>query len=155
VAERSRLFAELDGRGKKLLILTEGVVPYLSVEDAGSLADDLRRMRHARYWIVEYLSAMAMRMRERSGITKKTKNAPFKFKPQNWFTFFSEHGWNVREMRYFAEEGERLKRALHLPVTFRMLRAIRMFFISKERREAFRKAAGYALLGPVHSDSNQ
>lgn len=155
VTERERLFADIDARGKKILVLTEGVVPYLSVEDVGLLADDLLGMQHARYWIVEYLSSMAMQMRERSGITKKTKNAPFKFKPTDWFMFFSGHGWNVRGMRYFANEGERLKRDVRLPVKIKILRAIRMFLISKERREALRKAAGYALLEPARAVSNQ
>jgi len=149
VAEREKLFADIAARGRKVLVLTEGVVPYLSVEDVGSLADELRKMPSINYWILDYLSPIVMRFRERAGITKRTQNAPFKFKPADWFGFFREHGWKMKEMRYLAEEGERLKRAVRLPVMVKVLRTIRMLFVSKEGREAYKKLAGYALLEPV------
>jgi len=149
VSEREKLFAGIAARERKVLVLTEGVIPYLSVEDVGSLADDLRGMPSVNYWVLDYLSPIAMRFREKGGISKKTKNAPFKFKPADWFAFFREHGWKAKEIRYLAEEGERLKRAVRLPMLMRGIRSIRLLFASKERREAFKKLAGYALLEPV------
>jgi len=149
VEEREKLFADIAARGRTVLVLTEGVIPYLSVEDVASLADDLRKMPCVNYWILDYLSPVAMRFRERGGITKKTQNAPFKFKPTDWFAFFRGHGWKVKEMRYLAEEGERRKRAVRLPAMMRMIRRIRLLFASKERREALKKLAGYVLLEPV------
>jgi O-methyltransferase involved in polyketide biosynthesis len=50
---RQRLLAAVDARSKKRLVLTEGVVPYLRTEEAGSLADDLKAMKHSSDWIVE------------------------------------------------------------------------------------------------------
>ena len=149
VQEREALLAKIDTRAKKVLILTEGVVPYLSVEDVGALADDLRSMEHISYWIAEYFTPEAIRFRERGGIGQKTKNAPFKFKPADWFGFFREHGWQVKEMRYLAAEGERLKRAPRFPLGLKMAIVLRTMFASKERRERFKKIAGYALLEPA------
>ena len=153
-AERRQLFAGLDGRAKKLLILTEGVVPYLSLEEAGSLADDLKVMPHARYWVLDYLSAEVMNFREKSEISKKTKNAPFRFKLTDWFGFFNEHGWRMKEMRYLAEEGERLKRQPRVPLPLLTVIKLRRIFASKERREALKRLAGYAMLESVNATGN-
>ncbi len=145
-AERRKLLADVDARGKKLLTLTEGVIPYLSVEEVGALADDLKVLSHVRYWITEYLSPDAIKFRERGGISRKTKNAPFKFKPADWFGFFRERGWAVKEMRYFNEEGKRLKRPVKAPLLLKVIIKVRTLLASKEKREALKKVAGYALL---------
>ncbi len=147
--ERCDLLASIDPRAKKLLILTEGVVPYLSAEQAGALADDLRRLDHACYWIVDYFAPEIMKYRHRHGMRRMMRNAPFKFAPKDWFGFFGEHGWRSREVRYLAEESVRLHRPIPLPRLARTLLKIRWLFASKERQAAFRKYAGYVLLEPT------
>jgi methyltransferase (TIGR00027 family) len=154
-AERRKLLADVDVRDKKLLILTEGVIPYLGVEEVGSLADDLKTLAHVRYWITEYLSPDAIKFRNRGGISRKTKNAPFKFKPADWFAFFREHGWGVKEMRYFSDEGERLKRPVKAPLLLKVMMKVRTLLASRQRREALRKVAGYALLEPAKTNGNR
>lgn len=144
-AARRRLLADIDSRADKLLILTEGVIPYLPVAAVGALAADLKALQHARYWIVDYLSPEAIKFRER-GIGQKTQKAPFKFKPADWFGFFREHGWALKEIRYFADEGERLKRPPRLPLLLKAVMKVRTLLASKRHREALRKTAGYALL---------
>jgi methyltransferase (TIGR00027 family) len=146
---RQRLLAAVDARSKKLLILTEGVVSYLSTEEAGSLADDLKVMQHISYWIVDRLSPEAIKFRARGRLAQKTKNAPFKFKPLDWSTFFREHGWQVKEIRYMSEEGERLKRPPRVPLFLKAGMLFRRIFASKERRAQFKKLAGYALMEPI------
>jgi methyltransferase (TIGR00027 family) len=146
---RRRLLVSIDSRATKLLILTEGVIPYLPEEAVGALADDLKSLRHARYWIMEYLSPLAIKFRGRGKITQRTKNAPFKFRPADWFGFFREHGWGLKEIRYFSEEGRRRKRPPRLPLMLKILLKLRTLFASRRQREAIGKAAGYALLEPV------
>ncbi|MGB7496789.1 MAG: SAM-dependent methyltransferase [Candidatus Acidiferrum sp.] len=152
-AEQHRLLASVAGRSKKLLVLTEGVIPYLGVEEVGSLADELKAEPPVCYWILEYLSPQVLKFREKSGVGRMIRNAPFKFKPNDWFGFFGEHGWKVRQMRYFAEEGERLKRPPRLPWRLKVLIGVRKLFASRKTWEAFRKAAGYALLEPANAGS--
>lgn len=154
-AKRRKLLADVDARGRKLLTLTEGVIPYLSVEEVGALADDLKAISHVRYWITEYLSPEAIRFRERGGISRKTKNAPFKFKPADWFGFFRERGWAVKEMRYFNEEGKRLKRPVKAPLPLKVIMKVRTLLASKEKREALKKVAGYALLEPAKTSGTR
>jgi methyltransferase (TIGR00027 family) len=149
LAERRNLLAGVDGRARKLLVLTEGVVPYLSLEEAGSLADDLRRLDHACCWIVDYFAPEMLKYRERHGIARKMQNAPFKFAPKDWFGFFGGHGWQCREIRYLAEEADRLQRPVQLPLIVRVMMKAQGLFASRERRAAFRKFAGYVLLEPA------
>lgn len=152
--QRRGLLAEIDSRACKLLILTEGVIVYLPEQEVGALADDLKSLQHARYWIIDYLSPQAIKFRERNEITRKTQNAPFKFKPADWFGFFREHGWGLKEIRYFPEEGKRLNRPPRLPFLLKVLIQMRTLFASLKGREAMRKTAGYALLEPVTAEQN-
>ena len=46
--KRREFLAAVDAGSKRMLVLTEGVVPYLSVDEAGTLADDLRALDHVR-----------------------------------------------------------------------------------------------------------
>jgi methyltransferase (TIGR00027 family) len=145
--ERRQLFASVNARGKKMVVLTEGVIPYLNVEAVGSLADDLRALDHACYWIVDYMAPAIIQHRQRLMKTKM-QNAPFQFKPGDWFGLFRGHGWHLREIRYLSEEGERRHRPIRVPLPYKLTMGIQRLFISKKRRETFRKFAGYAILEP-------
>ncbi|HUB06222.1 MAG TPA: SAM-dependent methyltransferase [Myxococcales bacterium] len=143
---RRRLLADLDSRAERILVLTEGVVPYLNVEEAASLADDLRSKEHFRLWIVDYFSPETRRYRQRQAAKRGLANAPFRFEPSDWFGLFREHGWALREIRYLAEEGKRLGRPLPVPMALMALLVLRGGFLSAERREELRHFTGYALL---------
>jgi methyltransferase (TIGR00027 family) len=153
--EKRRTFlSDINSRSGNILVLTEGVVPYLSVEEAASLADDLRAMDHLRFWIVDYFSPEAMKFRRRNRMGRKMRNAPFRFEPADWFGFFRQHGWESREIRYLADEGDRRGRRLPLPVLLEAAFAVWGLFLSQERKQAMRRFAGYVLLGPTPTDAD-
>jgi methyltransferase (TIGR00027 family) len=143
--ERQQLLSNAQASSKKLLVLTEGVVPYLTVEQVASLADDLYALEPACYWIVDYFSPQMFKYRKRMS-KGKLRNAPFKFDPPDWFGFFEKHRWRCKQMRYLIEEGERLNRPMKLSPLVKLILAIRAPFVSAERRTAFRQFAGYVLL---------
>jgi len=149
LAERRDLLDRVNAQAKQLLVLTEGVVPYLSMEEAGSLADDLQALDHVLYWIVDYFAPQTLKYRQRFWAKRWGQNVQFKFAPDDWFAFFAGHGWRSREIRYLPEEAERLHRPIEVPRLLRILFKIRGFFASKERRAAFRKFSGYVLLEPA------
>jgi methyltransferase (TIGR00027 family) len=148
-AERQTLLRRVDALSQGALVLTEGVIPYLSNEEAASLADDLRAMRHARLWIVDYLSAQAVAFRRRKGVRRSMQNAPFKFAPGDWFAFFREHGWRVQEIDYYQEVALRHSRPMPLPGLARLALSASRWWMSEKRREEFRKFGGYAMLEPL------
>lgn len=149
IEARRRMLSEVDARASKMLVLTEGVVPYLDEEHAASLADDLRALAHARYWVLDYFSSEVVKYRGRNGMHRHMQNAPFKFAPDDWWGFFQKHGWRAKEMRYYWEEAQRRKRQLELPWKMRAIFAVRGLLFSKQRREAFQKIAGYAMMEPA------
>lgn len=149
VDERKRIFSDINRRANKVTVLTEGVVPYLSAEEVGTLADDLRALEHMCYWIVDYFSPEILKYRERRVMTRKMQNAPLKFIPNDWFGFFLGHGWRSKEIRYLLEEGIQLGRAIEMPPLMKISVAIRRLFASRRQRAAFNKAAAYVLLEPA------
>jgi methyltransferase (TIGR00027 family) len=142
LAARRELLADIGVRFKQVLVLTEGVIPYLTVEVAGQLAQDLRAQQTFARWIVDYFSPQILRY----GRTWM-RNAPFLFQPQDFFGFFQEHGWAATEVRYLWEEGRRLRRPVPLPRMFMLLLLLSSAFMSREQRARRFRTSGYALLG--------
>lgn len=145
---RRELFATIDAEARGVLVLTEGVVPYLTVAEAGALADDLRRGEKTRAWIVDYFSRRLLHFHRRSGVAQQMRNAPFRFDPEDWRRFFAEHGWTVREMRYIPEEARRLGRPMPLPPLVRAMIKVRRTFMRRRHREQMMHLMGYALMAP-------
>ncbi len=128
--------------GQKVLVLTEGVLPYLSNEEAGALAVDLHARPTFAFWIVEHFSAVLMKLTRHLPHRRKLKNAPFKFAPADWHAFFAERGWAVKEMRSLGEEGKRTGRAPRRSWWLRLMTRL----MSKAKRKTLRAAYAYALL---------
>lgn len=146
--ERQKLLDRVDAESRGTLVLTEGVIPYLTNDQAASLADDLRSMRCARLWIVDYVSAQAVAFRRRRGIRRAMQNAPFQFAPGDWFAFFRQHAWRVKEIHYYPEEAARYARPMPLPVAARLVLSVSHLWMSARRRDELRKFGGYAMLEP-------
>jgi methyltransferase (TIGR00027 family) len=150
--ERQAFFERLNGSGKRLLVLTEGVVPYLDNQQAGALADDLRRLTHADGWIVDYVSPESHKYRKKSGVERHLKESPFKFHPPEWFGFFAAHGWRPRETHYLAEIGARLGRPAPLPLIPRLLLKL-SDLLKPGTPNPFMRFSGYVLLEPAAPSS--
>jgi methyltransferase (TIGR00027 family) len=149
VGARRRLFAELDARGRRALVLTEGVVPYLTNDQVAALADDLRALTIVDGWIVDYFSPQVHAWRDRHDKRHQDmKAAPFKFRPRDWFAFFESHGWHSREVRYLADEGARRNRQPPLPRLILWMVKLLGPFVSAARRDGFRRSLAYVLLEP-------
>jgi methyltransferase (TIGR00027 family) len=150
---RRQLFARINAQSKGILVLTEGVVPYLDNDEVASLADDLFATSQVRFWIVDYFSAEALEYRRRKGIARAMQNAPFKFAPGDWFDFFKRHGWQAKGIRYFTEEAQRLGRPFPAPRRLRLLMAVSRLWLSPERQKEMSRFAGYVLLERSDSPS--
>jgi methyltransferase (TIGR00027 family) len=146
---RQKLLSEIGSRSTKILVLTEGVIPYLSNEEVAALASELRKIEQVQFLVVDYYSPDALRYRHRKvRINRLMKNAPFHFEPKDWFQFFDSLGWRPREVRYIADEARRRNRPAPWPWLQRMLIKLGAFFMGARRKEAIRKFAAYVLLEP-------
>jgi methyltransferase (TIGR00027 family) len=139
---RKKFFAGLTGR---VLVLTEGVLPYLSNDEVGTLADDLRASG-MKLWIADYVSPRLMRMLTRGKRKEQMKNAPLRFFPDDWFEFFRAHGWKQREIHYYDDEARRVGRPVPRPWWAWVFLPLMVF---ARFREQSRKLSGYVLYEPV------
>jgi methyltransferase (TIGR00027 family) len=146
-ALRRQLFADVSAGAGKMLVLTEGVIPYLTNDDVAELADELRQVEKIGFWITDYFSPEAIRFGEKMR-ARFMRNAPFQFNPNDWFVFFGEHGWRASEIRYISEEANRLGRPIPLPFFMLAWIGLKFLFASRARRDRLKKFAAYVLLIP-------
>ena len=141
--QRRGLLERLAAASPRILVLTEGVIPYLTEEQVGALADDLHTTPQIAGWIVDYVSPESHAHRDRR-VGKQMARAQFKFRPTDWYAFFARHGWRVRELHYLADEGQRVGRRPPLPFLARLIMTTLGRLAPAERRDALRKFIGYA-----------
>jgi methyltransferase (TIGR00027 family) len=119
---RRALLARLASGGQRAVVLTEGVIPYLTEELVTELARDLSSHPAFRYWIGEYYAPELYPRFQAASFRKKLGGAPFRFYPKDWFSVFEACGWRRREMRYLYDVGEKVGRRFPLPGPFALLR---------------------------------
>jgi methyltransferase (TIGR00027 family) len=109
VAARRDLFARLGTRAKRALIITEGLLIYLSPEEVGVLAEDLAATRGLERWVLDLSSPRLLRMMEKQ-MGDEIARTPFKFAPPEGPRFFERLGWNVREIESTLHAAARIRR---------------------------------------------
>jgi len=118
VAGRRELFERLATTAQKALIISEGLVLYLTEEEVASLATDLAAQQPFRYWLFDLCSPALLRMMQKKmGKSFEEADAPFKFAPAEGPEFFSKFGWTPVGVRSLFHAAGRLKR-LPFPMNF-------------------------------------
>jgi methyltransferase (TIGR00027 family) len=145
VSSRRALLASLSQKGSNALVLTEGVIPYLSEEEVGSLASDLNKYPCFRYWLADYFSPVTRKYRQ-AQIKKMLENAPFKFDPEDYFGFFLSHGWQAKDVRYIVDAAKKLGRPA--PTWARVMFTLRGLFLTPEERDRRKNSVAYVLFEP-------
>jgi methyltransferase (TIGR00027 family) len=108
---RRALFARLDRRANKILVLTEGLLIYLDAEEVAALARDLNAGAHFQRWIMDLSSPGLLRMMQRTtGKQLSQVGAPFKFAPAEGPAFFAALGWEPLEVMGLLKTATRFKR---------------------------------------------
>lgn len=91
---RRELFASLGTKAKKVIVISEGLLIYLSEEEVGSLAQDLAHAPNFEYWVLDLASPGLLHMlQQTTGTSTKEAGAPLKFGPPEGPDFFVRHGW--------------------------------------------------------------
>lgn len=112
---RDQFLEKIASSSKNVLVITEGVIPYLSNIEARSLADALKKHKNFTHWITEYYSPEILKFLRTPKRLTQMKNSPFLFYPEDWFLFFKQSGWDVLETKYFGVESEKLGRTPPTP----------------------------------------
>jgi len=112
VQGRRRLFAELNGRAKNIVVVSEGLLIYFSPEEVASLAQDLAVCDHFRNWIIDLASPGQLKLMQRTtGKQLSEVGAPFKFGPPEGAKFFDPYGWEAKDVQGFLKTAAALDRA--------------------------------------------
>ncbi|NNH73589.1 class I SAM-dependent methyltransferase [Nocardia uniformis] len=109
-ARKQFLDKALDG-AKKALVLTEGLVFYLSEDEVSGLAAALARPE-INWWIMD-LNNKAVVNRINRANEKLLGNSPWKFGPADPLRFFADAGWNADKVVGLFRAAARFRR---LPV---------------------------------------
>lgn len=142
-ATRRALFARLGAESSRALVVTEGLLVYLTSEQVGTLASDLHAVPSFRWWLIDLASPGLLKLMRRSwGAAVEAGNAPFQFGPAEHVAFFEPFGWRTAEWRSTLEEARRLRREMPGAWIWR----IAATFASRRKREEWRRFSSYVLL---------
>ena len=139
---RRTIFARIGSESKKALIITEGVIPYLSATDAEALSCDLFAVPSFQFWIMDYRQG-GVRQMSSPKLRRLLKDSPFKFDVVDSLGFFKQQGWKILEKRLAADEAQRI----HRPFPFIFPWTLLLMALPKKAREKYRNAAGYVMYG--------
>jgi len=140
---RRALFASIGARSKRALIVTEGLLIYLSDADVSALATDLRAIPSFARWVIDLASPRLLKIMSKSwGRDVAKGNAPFRFAPASGTDFFRELGWDERAFHSTWEESERLHREMKWAAIWRFVGQ----FYPARMREEFRRMSGTVVL---------
>lgn len=114
---RKSLFSKINSTGKALII-TEGVLSYLSEAEVASLAINMIEQPNFNWWLFELTSSLALQHYHRHYTRKifdqyfANGNQTLLFAPENGVDFFQQYGWNCAEVRSIWKESFKLKREI-------------------------------------------
>jgi methyltransferase (TIGR00027 family) len=111
IDERRRFFSGIVSRGKRGVVLTEGLLIYLSAEEVAQFAEDLSGVASLQRWILDMHSPRLLAMMQRNtGKALEKVGAPFKFGPAEGPAFFRAHGWTPAEVEGLLHTAARFRR---------------------------------------------
>jgi methyltransferase (TIGR00027 family) len=146
VRERTTLFSRIGTESRAALVVTEGLLIYLTDEQVASLASELHRQASFKWWLLDLASPRLLQILDKSWGPKLAEgNAPFRFGPPNGTEFFRPLGWRELSYRSALEEAHRLGREMPLMWFWRLLGKLS----PADRREEYRRISGYVLLERV------
>jgi len=118
VGARRAVFDALAARGKRILVIAEGLLIYLESAQVAELARDLSSHASIQRFICEIASPGLLRMMQKEvGPKLEAAGAPFKFAPAEGPDFFVPLGWKPLAVRSMFREAAKLRR---LPFLFHL-----------------------------------
>jgi methyltransferase (TIGR00027 family) len=143
---RRKVFADAATEGP-VLVITEGLLIYLTADDVAPLARDLHEIVRARWWLSDLASPTLLRMMGRRWERRlEAGNSPFRFAPADGTAHFRPFGWREIEWRSTWTESLRLGRTMRFAWILNLLGKLR----SKQKRAEALRISGIMLLGPDH-----
>jgi len=143
VSARRDLFSRLGASAKRALILSEGLLVYLTREQVTSLATDLRTHPAFQWWLIDFVSPRLLKMVQRSWKKQlDAGGASMQFAPIEGTDFYKALGWTTVEFHSTWQDAIRLKRTMPLAGFWQFLSHIS----PQKTREKYLRMSGNVLL---------
>lgn len=110
VPARRELFQQIAGRGKRVLVVTEGLIGYLTDDEVGMFAQDLAVPPSFQRWILDIGSPGLLRVLRKRMPSLADSGVPLKFAPEAGPDFFRPYGWRCIEVRSMIKTAAKIKR---------------------------------------------
>ena len=140
---RQDLFARVGAAGRRVLVVSEGLLVYLAPEDVAALSDDLHAAPGMLEWLIDLGSPALLQFMEKNwGKRLAESGAPFRFGPAEGTRFFEPHGF--RELEYFSlwQNALRLNRKPPMAWLWQLMGV----FATPKRKEEIKRFSGVVLL---------
>ena len=124
-----------------ILVITEGVIPYLDNEQASNLAKNLRGVANIKFWIHDFRHGGYAAGIPKYWLKLKMRFAPFKFTVENWFEFFEGHGWHLRRDILLGDIADAKGRPMPSSGGIGLLRLL----LPKKKMEAYNRSVGFGI----------
>lgn len=142
-AARQKLFSRLGAGSSRALLISEGLLIYLTPEQVGALATDLHAQPSFAEWLIDLASPQLLKRMEKTwGKNMAASGAPFLFAPAEGTEFFRPYGWREAVFRSLWEESLRLNRSIKGAWLWNLIGRL----YPARVREGFRRFSGLILL---------
>jgi methyltransferase (TIGR00027 family) len=115
-AARRALFQDLGRKARRALIVSEGLLTYLTEEEVAALARDLAAPASFQHWLLDFGSPALVKMLQKK-MGAQLSQAPLKFAPEHGPEFFTPLGWKLQEAHSVFKTAAQIKR---LPLWMRL-----------------------------------
>src|SRR5262249_27308997 len=106
------LFSRIGKEASRVLVITEGLIIYLTPEEVGALARDLAAPASFQRWILELASpGLLLMLQKHLNPRLQEASAPLKFGPEEGPDFLVPYGWKPLSVRSLLKTAAKLKRA--------------------------------------------
>jgi methyltransferase (TIGR00027 family) len=118
VGARRELFQRLGSSARKVLVLTEGLLVYLTRDEVSALACDLASQSSFKDWTIDLCSPGLLKMLQKNLGALSEAGSPLKFGPEEGPDFFSATGWKAVEVYSMLKTAASINR---LPFFLRLM----------------------------------
>jgi methyltransferase (TIGR00027 family) len=140
---RQALFSRLGAGASRALVISEGLLIYLTPEQVASLAADLHAQPSFAEWLIDLASPQLLKRMSRTwGKNLAASGAPFRFAPAEGTELFRAYGWREAQFRSMWEEAMRLHRTMKGAGFWNLIARL----YPRKVREKFRRFSGLVLL---------
>lgn len=142
-AARQGLFTRLNEASRRTLVITEGLLIYLTHDEVAALAEDLHATPHFWRWIADALTPELLEwLLKKQFKTFATGSVKMHFAPPGGVAYFERFGWCAHTVRKMTAESRRLKRRMPRAWVFGLIGAL----APKHVRERFSKFESYLFM---------